>query len=325
MARFESDDLVNLITRHTLEDAAKDAGALPLLSYTLDDMWTAMVRRGDGLLRLTAVGFEHGGVLADRADAFLAEHPNAEEALKRVLTLRLATVRADGEPTRRRAFRSEFTDDEWQLISELASEPYRLLITAAPEGGEFYAEVAHEAILRRWNKLSNWIADQREFLLWRNRFDFDRREWEAASTDLKLDALLQGRSLTQAQQWLETRLEAFSHVDRVFIDLSVKRVFLIWKINFDSRSQDWSHFNERQSQLDSYDLDYSTNELKPLNRLLVENLLLTENELTEAKNWLQCMRVTSRRTSANSSSGAGRGSALVGENCFFLSFAPGCL
>jgi hypothetical protein len=47
-AHFESEDLVKLITRRTLEDSAKDVGALPLLSYTLDDMWTEMVRRGDG-------------------------------------------------------------------------------------------------------------------------------------------------------------------------------------------------------------------------------------------------------------------------------------
>ena len=53
-ARFETDELVNVITRRTLQDSAKDVGALPLLSYTLDDMWTEMARRGDGGLRATA-------------------------------------------------------------------------------------------------------------------------------------------------------------------------------------------------------------------------------------------------------------------------------
>ena len=85
------------------EDSVKDVGALPLLSYTLDDMWTAMVKAGDGVLRLPMQSFELGGVLVDRANAFLADNPGAEEALKRLLTLKLATVREDGEPTRRRA------------------------------------------------------------------------------------------------------------------------------------------------------------------------------------------------------------------------------
>ena len=48
-ARFETDELADVITRRTAEDSVKDVGALPLLSYTLDDMWTQMVearRRG---------------------------------------------------------------------------------------------------------------------------------------------------------------------------------------------------------------------------------------------------------------------------------------
>jgi hypothetical protein len=42
-ARFETPSLVDIITRRTAEDSVKDVGALPLLSYTLDDMWKQMV------------------------------------------------------------------------------------------------------------------------------------------------------------------------------------------------------------------------------------------------------------------------------------------
>ncbi|HKN30813.1 MAG TPA: TIR domain-containing protein [Roseiarcus sp.] len=101
-ARFESDRLVDIIARRAAEDSVKDVGALPLLSYTLDEMWSQMLKAGDGVLRLPAQSFELGGVLVERANRFLAEHPGAEDALRRVLTLKLATVREDGEPTRRR-------------------------------------------------------------------------------------------------------------------------------------------------------------------------------------------------------------------------------
>src|SRR5262249_45824896 len=163
-ARFEPTGLVDIITRRAAEDSVKDVGALPLLSYTLDDMWTQMAKRGDGLLRLPAQSFELGGVLVDRADAFLANHAKYEDELRRIFTLKLATVREDEEPTRRRALRSEFSDEEWRLVSELADHPNRLLVTATPERGDTYAEVAHEAIFRRWDKLRNWIAAEREFL-----------------------------------------------------------------------------------------------------------------------------------------------------------------
>ena len=136
----------------------KDAGALPLLSYLLEDMWQHMVERGDGKLRLPAPAIEFGRVLVDRADGFLARNPNSAEMLSRIFTLKLATVREDGEPTRRLAYRSEFSDEEWRLVSELADHPNRLLVTATPETGETYVEVAHEAIFRRWDKLRQWIA-----------------------------------------------------------------------------------------------------------------------------------------------------------------------
>ena len=76
-ARFETAGLVDIITRRTVEDSVRDVGALPLLSYTLDDMWLAMVKRDDGVLRLSAQSFELSGVLVDRADAFLAAHPKS--------------------------------------------------------------------------------------------------------------------------------------------------------------------------------------------------------------------------------------------------------
>ena len=41
-ARFESEGLIDIIARRTAEDSVKDVGALPLLSYTLDDMWTTL-------------------------------------------------------------------------------------------------------------------------------------------------------------------------------------------------------------------------------------------------------------------------------------------
>src|SRR5262249_10931174 len=135
-ARFEPEELAADIAQRTAEESVKDAGALPLLSYLLDDMWTGMVKRGDGKLRLPKAAVEIGAVLINRADAFLRTHPNSEDKLRRIFTLRLATVREGEEPTRRRALRSAFSDDEWRLGTALADHPNRLLITATSEAGD---------------------------------------------------------------------------------------------------------------------------------------------------------------------------------------------
>jgi formylglycine-generating enzyme required for sulfatase activity len=221
-ARFESAGLIDIISKRAAEDSIKDVGALPLLSYTLDDIWTQMVQRRDGMLRLPAQSFELGGVLVDRANTFLANHPGAEVVLRRVLTLRLATVRADGEPTRRRAARAEFTDEEWRLVSELADYPNRLLVTVTTETGDTSAEVAHEAIFRRWEKLREWIAAEREFLAWRSGLEFAHRAWRDAPNRSKNEALLMGLGLTQAQSWFAKRSDDIPAADREFIVLSRK-------------------------------------------------------------------------------------------------------
>jgi formylglycine-generating enzyme required for sulfatase activity len=222
-ARFETPGLAASIAHRTAEESTSDAGALPLLSYLLDDMWTKMVHQGDGVLRLPAQAIELGAVLVDRADAFLAAHTRSEDELRRILTLKLATVREGEEPTRRRAPRSEFTDEEWRLVTELADHPNRLLVTATPEGGETHAEVAHEALFRRWAKLRDWIAAEREFLAWRTGLEAARRAWQATPDSSKTDALLMGAALTQAQSWLAKRREDLPVIDRDFIDQSTKR------------------------------------------------------------------------------------------------------
>jgi hypothetical protein len=184
--------------------------------------FVAAHERGDGVLRLPEQAFELGGVLVRRANAFVSAHPDSEDKLRRVFTLKLATVREGEEPTRRRASRSEFSDEEWRLVSELADHPNRLLVTATPEmdtaplipraakldtnGGaalhETYAEVAHEAIFRRWDKLVEWIAQEREFLAWRTGLEAARRAWHAMADNSKSDALLMGAALKEAPTML---------------------------------------------------------------------------------------------------------------------------
>ena len=109
-------------------------------------------------------------------------------------------------------------------MSELADHPNRLLITAAPETGETYAEVAHEAIFWRWDKLKEWINTEREFLAWRSGLEAARRAWQATPRATKCEALLMGAALTQAQSWVVKRSQDLSFFDRNFITLSSAQV-----------------------------------------------------------------------------------------------------
>jgi hypothetical protein len=65
--------------------------------------------------------------------------------------------------------------------------------------------VAHEAFFRRWEKLKEWIAAEREFLVWRNGLEVDRRRWETAPESSRNEALLVGLSLVQAKECFAKR------------------------------------------------------------------------------------------------------------------------
>jgi hypothetical protein len=131
-------------------------------------------------------------------------------------------VREDGEPTRRRAAREEFLNEEWQLVGELANYPNRLLVTVTTAAGT-YAEVALEAIFRKWETLREWIAAEREFLAWRTGLEAARRAWQATPNGLKNDALLMGAPLTQAHSWLGKRRADLSVINQDFIGQSAQR------------------------------------------------------------------------------------------------------
>src|SRR5262249_41525121 len=103
-----------------------------------------------------------------------------------------------------------------------ADHPNRLLVTATPEGGDTYAEVAHEAIYRRWEKLRQWIAAERAFLAWRSGLEVAYRAWLGAPANAKNAALLMGHALVQAQDWLVKRVNDLSRADREFIARSLR-------------------------------------------------------------------------------------------------------
>jgi hypothetical protein len=54
--------------------------------------------------------------------------------------------------------------------------------------------VTHEAIFRRWTKLREWIAAEREFLAWRSGLEGACRAWESTPDEDKKDALLSSLS-----------------------------------------------------------------------------------------------------------------------------------
>ncbi|MER2510535.1 MAG: TIR domain-containing protein, partial [Amaricoccus sp.] len=204
-----------------VQSTARQPGALPLLSYLLEDLWKGMQRRGDGLLRWSdypdLVGVR--GVLARRAEEFFETcRDDDRTALQRLFTLRLAHVPAEGEVARRRAGGDECPDAEWRLVETLAGPDWRLLVTGG-SGDQATAEVAHEVLLRDWERLGQWLEAQRGFLIWKGELESDRREWQRTGNDD--GGLLRGARLIEAEGWLARRGSDLPDDDRSFVAASI--------------------------------------------------------------------------------------------------------
>jgi WD40 repeat protein/tetratricopeptide (TPR) repeat protein len=161
-----------------LRDAAiKDPAALPLLSYTLEQLYER--RSPEGLLTLAAYhdlgGLE--GAIGRRAESvFTALTEEAKAAFDQVWR-QLVTLSDGSQPVRRRAEFSALTASPGapQLVDALVAA--RLLTVDQQPDGERTVSVAHEALLRHWPRVVDWARENLDFLRARARMAARLSEW----------------------------------------------------------------------------------------------------------------------------------------------------
>ncbi len=99
-------------------------------------------------------------------------------AIARDVFLQLVQLGEGSEDTRRRAPLADFDDQARRLISELATA--RLLVTSRDPGSEQETvEVAHEALIRSWQRLRQWLQEDRDDLHQRREVARAAAAWEA--------------------------------------------------------------------------------------------------------------------------------------------------
>jgi WD40 repeat protein/DNA-binding SARP family transcriptional activator len=200
---------------------ADEPAALPSLQFTLYEL---AERSPDGALTL-AVYRELGGVdgaIAGRAEMLYTSLDDAERAAVRRMFERLVVVGAEGEPTRRRAPRTELsgvvadptaddTVDRW-------AQARLLTLDRHPHTRVPTVELAHEALLREWPRLRDWIAEDREAIMVSGRL----REAAAGWVELGRDpgALYRGARLDVALDVAHDRPDELPEPEREFLDAS---------------------------------------------------------------------------------------------------------
>ncbi|GGY29806.1 hypothetical protein GCM10010384_41200 [Streptomyces djakartensis] len=221
--------LAELIVREVSADGprgAHDAGVLPLLSHALLATWQ---RRKAGRLTLAgyrAAGGIQGAVAATAERAWSGLDPAARTAA-RLLLLRLVRLGEDTQATRRRGTRrklAEESTDPGKTEESLEALVRARLVTLDAET----VEITHEALLHAWPRLRDWIDDDRQGNLLRQRLEEDGRAWEESGRDTSL--LYRGSRLEQAHGWAKSAGDTFLTRSAVeFLAASVRlRRRVIW-------------------------------------------------------------------------------------------------
>ncbi|MFD3582130.1 AAA family ATPase [Streptomyces sp. NPDC058683] len=200
--------LAELIVREVSADGprgAHDAGVLPLLSHALLATWQ---RRKGGRLTLAgyrAAGGIQGAVAATAERAWSSLDPAARTAA-RLLLLRLVRLGEDTQATRRRGTRrqlaAESTDPNKTEESLEALVQARLVTLDADT-----VEITHEALLHAWPRLREWLDEDRNGNLLRQRLEEDGRSWDESGHDSAL--LYRGSRLEQAHIWAKSAGDTF--------------------------------------------------------------------------------------------------------------------
>jgi hypothetical protein len=217
-----------------LRDAGNEPGNLPLLQHALLELYTK--RHGN---RLTSAAYEQiGGIrraIATSAELEYNRLPDDQKSLARsVFTQLVRLARADEglEDTRRRVPVASLPQGATAIVDEFTSARLRLLVKAHARilsadnectglhAEQETVEVAHEALIREWERLKSWLNEDRGFYLWRQRLDQAINEY--IEHGRHVDYLLYSAALREAEGKLAGRMpESLSPAQREYIQASI--------------------------------------------------------------------------------------------------------
>ena len=200
------------------------AGALPLLQFTLDQLFQ---RRSGHRLTLQAYR-EIGGVkgaLSQHAERTYAALPSEEHRkMARALFLRLIEPGAtEQDITRRRAVLSEFSfaDPEQTCLMRETIDAFitARLVTTNEIAAITTIEVSHEAVIREWGRLVNWLQVAREDIRLQEAISKDVEVWKQHGKPK--DRLYRGTELAEARAWMKREAPSKDEMD--FLEASTRQ------------------------------------------------------------------------------------------------------
>ncbi len=205
-----------------LRDIAEQPGALPLLQYALTELFD---RRSGRILTLSAYRDSGGvlGALARRADELYRRLTEPQQGAAKQLFLRMVTLGEGSEDTRRRVRQNELMTlldpDLLNPVINIFGQFRLLTFDRDPSTRESTVEVAHEALIQRWELLQEWLDENRENIRIQRRLTNATADWLEANQETSY--LARGSRLTQFEVWIDQSDLALSEAELEFLSASI--------------------------------------------------------------------------------------------------------
>jgi hypothetical protein len=222
--RFEAD-----LSQQILDDVEGEPGAMPLLQHALWELWN---RRHGRNLRASEYR-DFGGVkqaITSTAEKVYADCSKPEQDQVRDIFLRLTRLDEgdEGRDTRRRVPLGDLIPsgaDAASITLLLNKLAHARLIVKTVNEDKTELEVAHEALIRYWERLRNWAQENRRFLVWRQKISDKCIDWQKTKGEL-----LQGPYLIEAENWFLEQGHLLSTEEKTYIEESIAHKALRLKL-----------------------------------------------------------------------------------------------
>ena len=220
------------LVNQMIADVGGSSGDLPLMQYTLTEMWEKRT-----LNRLTISDYTRlGGVkkaLEKRANEVYQSLPEKDQLVAKRIFLELTRLGEATENTRRQVFLEDLVNSQQpqeqveRVVQCLANA--KLLVTSEQElksQRKAVVNIVHETLIRNWDLLVQWLEKNQVALLRKQDIEDVAKEWRDRDDQKRGESayLLRGTRLAAAEDYLERYADTLplSKSAHKFVQKSIK-------------------------------------------------------------------------------------------------------
>ncbi|MHC5760426.1 nSTAND1 domain-containing NTPase [Nostoc sp.] len=216
LGRKVEENLINAILKDLGVEVGQptqepEPGMLPLLSYTLEQLWQ---RQKLNWLKLDSY-HQLGGVrktLENLAEQTYKELSTEEQRIVDLIFINLTQLGEGTPDTRKQVPQRDLVSlgKSAQLVEQVIQKlvQAKLIVTSEQRRGEekvAVVDVSHEALIRHWSRLRELLDNNREAIRTERRIKAAAEEWEDKGKSV--DYLLTGLRLAEAEKFLQEQID----------------------------------------------------------------------------------------------------------------------